>query len=644
MEISTENLDTEIPAGTATWWHYLLVVAAVAFVLLPDLGGNSLDGHEVHVGLVARSMLDRQSWISPEILANPPPNTLANHWLVPVENGNPRLNKTPLMYWCAAGLSRLTGLSPASVRGSSVIAAALMALTVLGLGRRMFNPRVALMGAMILVTCMGFVKIGRNARPEMLMACLATMAMAAFYMALNEPRPWRHAAWMLAAWVAMGLSNLAKEFVPVLLLWPLATYVMWRSLHHADEQKARRVLAEFFLLAVGLVIIYALLMGRAWMPKGAVTGKVGLALVFVTPLAWVVWRSRPWRGIARLLPTAVPGAILMGALFIPWLLHMKNLFPEMAARVYANELTDRVAATGNWGFGSAYRTLQSVFDMTAPWCVLLPMAVAAVWLKRFRRHREPLVFLLVWVGGLTLILTTVAVKRMHYMLPGIPAACMLLGYVLADGAYENRFLKASLMRWCGVAAGAAGPVILAVLVVLAWRRQWSPEWVGLVYVAAAGMIPWVLSGVLAWRRNLAASTGLLIAAMLITGAGLALIAPDWNIDKPYRDFALQARTIIPPGDPVWWWDKDSGVGTYYFGRDILLMQWRRGAWATLSADGKAAARRQFDEWVRGPQRPQWVIVRVEEEGEIPHDRYRLALSSRDDHDPENACLLYRRSD
>ena len=101
--------------------------------------------------------------------------------LIPVNNGQPRLKKTPLGYWCIAGLARLLGdqwVTELTVRLPSAISAVLCALVVLALGRYMFGWQAAFLAAVMFATTVGFQKWGRRGRPDMLMCLLMTAAMA----------------------------------------------------------------------------------------------------------------------------------------------------------------------------------------------------------------------------------------------------------------------------------------------------------------------------------------------------------------------------------------------------------------------------------------------------------------------------------
>ena len=109
---------------------YLLVAAVAAIVSLWQLGQTPLEEHECYVAVVAANMADPAKWLDQQVnVGQIPPNTAFNHWIVPVFNGQPRLVKTPMAYWCLAGLLKLgLPLNEFTARLPSAIEAVLLAV------------------------------------------------------------------------------------------------------------------------------------------------------------------------------------------------------------------------------------------------------------------------------------------------------------------------------------------------------------------------------------------------------------------------------------------------------------------------------------------------------------------------------------
>ncbi|KKK85491.1 hypothetical protein LCGC14_2772770, partial [marine sediment metagenome] len=390
-----------------------------------------------------------------------PPDTPWNRWMVPVNSGRPRLVKTPLPYWVIAALAKLTGeVNEWTARAQSAISALLTALIVLGLGRAMFRPRVALLGALMFVTTVGFQKWGRNARPEMMLCLYMTAAMACFYMGLTAKGRPRRAWWMLAFWGAMGLANLTKQFLPLMLAPAVLAFVVYDRSRRADDgqciEPSRRPLATCLIgwaVAASLAIALHLLRGAT----DVVGPKLGLAVtagLVVLSLLWYAVTTRGYRGVWPLLPTAFPGAVIMFAAFVPWMLYMRELFPQASA-VFGEQLTERAAGVGKWAVTKPQPYLVPLVMLTLPWLAFLPGAFAAPWLKCFAHRRRPLVYLFLWSAGLIGMLILSAGKRDHYILPAIPAVCLLMGFVAEDVFFTRRWLGERLARRLGAGHGAA---------------------------------------------------------------------------------------------------------------------------------------------------------------------------------------------
>jgi 4-amino-4-deoxy-L-arabinose transferase-like glycosyltransferase len=605
------------PPGRARW-HYLLVGAVAAVVVFWRLGGAVMHDHECHLALTARVMADRRhrQWLVPgdmpyEIV----PHTTLNHWMVPVENGRPRLVKTPLPYWCAAGVARLAGgVTNVTARFTSAFAAVLLVWVTLALGRRMMSPRAALFGALMLASTVGFQKWGRNARPEMLLCLLMTAAMACFYMGLAARTRGGLVAWMAAFWVCMGLGNLAKEFVPLLLAWPLAAYVFWRrsAEQRGDALALGRLKAFLVASGVGLAVHVTVTMLPAlhWWRAVPVAGDKGtfltLAVLLGAPLAWYAVATGVWRAGGRLLPTVVPGALLMGAMFLPWMGYMVRLFPELAGEVFAEQVSDRAAGVGAWSAAAPTKYLGALVTLTLPWLAFIPGALAVALVRPFARRRAGLVFLLLWSVGLVGLFVAAAAKREHYILPMIPALCLLMGFAADDVLCRNTWLPRRLGRLVGVGYGAVG-VIGPPAVAVAWAvRPDQARWPAMLAVMAVAAVPLITAGLLAARDRLRPVVPLVACAFAFVYVGHAHLFPRWDPRRPVAEFAAAAARAVPQDANVWHWRDPQAKTVFYFGRQVPAIQWRFRR-ADPAADEDVITRRVNAYLAADPNRAPWIL-------------------------------------
>src|SRR5436190_12063802 len=110
--------------------------AAGAFLLyFFGLGRTPLlDPDEPVYGQIAREMVQSGNWLTPHLA------------------GKPWFDKPPLFYWAEAASMALLGPTELAARLPSALAAVLLALLVMGMGRRLYGPRAGWAAAAVLAT------------------------------------------------------------------------------------------------------------------------------------------------------------------------------------------------------------------------------------------------------------------------------------------------------------------------------------------------------------------------------------------------------------------------------------------------------------------------------------------------------------
>ena len=654
----TANIAPEESIGPSdrrgrVWGQYVLVAVLAGVVVFWRLGAATMTDHECHLALTARTMADptRQEWLVPgNKLYEVVEHSTVNHWLVPVENGRPRLVKTPLPYWCAAIAGRLCGgVTDFSARASSAACSVLLGVVTLWLGRRLMGGRAALYGTLMLVACVGFQKCGRNARPEIILCLLMTMSMACFHRAVESPAGARRAGfrvgWMAAFWLCMGLGNLAKEFVPMLLLWPLAAYVFWRR-SHADrgDAAALRWLGWFLAVTVaGVGVHIAISFVPAlqwWRAVGAVSPGKGAYLTMAAalggPMLWYFFRTRAWGPVGRLLPTAIPGVVVMAAMFVPWMWYMHRLFPDMAGGVFADQVTDRAAGTGEWTPASPVRYAQALLTLSLPWVAFLPAAFAMPLMRRFAERRGGLVYLLLWCVGLLVVFSAAAAKREHYILPMLPALCLLMGFAAEDVFHRHAWISKKFGRMLAMGYGLAGVLSVAgvggIWAVVQWEGaatgamgrlrayflDTAPGTVGwplLFAVVAIAAVPVIAAGAAALRGRLGAALPLLAVGFAAVYVGHWTVLPAWDPRAPVREFARDVAKTVPASAAVHHWGDPQAKTVFYLGRQLPGLHW-----PFYAADREATGQEVHDRvvaWLGENRRAApWVVAYLEVRGSV----------------------------
>jgi len=175
---------------------------------------------------------------------------LRGEWVVPYLQGEPYLDKPPLLYWLVGLSYRLFGVHDWSARLVPALAVHGCILLTYGFGRRILGERAAFWGALLLSLAPGFVSIGRLLILDGLLTFCVTLAVFAAFEGVRGER--LRPGWWLLAGSACGLGILAKGPVVLLLLAP----PLWayRRLEGRSCRIGRRALLVFLaaVLAVAL--------------------------------------------------------------------------------------------------------------------------------------------------------------------------------------------------------------------------------------------------------------------------------------------------------------------------------------------------------------------------------------------------------
>jgi len=590
-------------------------------LVLWRLGDAGLDEHEAKLALPAQNMYRQSEWLVPGVNENDwpyamPVPTPARYWLVPIANGRPRLHKTPLPYWTAAAMAHLVGdANQLSTRLSSAAGAVLVVLIALALARRMFSTRAAFLGALMLATSLGLVKYGKSARPEMLLCLCCTAAMGAFYVGVEAKSRKRRVLWMCAFWVLMGLANLAKQFVPLFLVWPLAAYLAWReTAEDSDRRDPQSALVTFLLLSAGGLGVHMLMTFVPavswWKALGVSAGKgsyLNMAVCLGGPMLWYLVRARAWRQITPLLPTAIPGFIIICLMFLPWMWYMGRLFGGFAGSVFSYEVNLQATGLGQSRPAVPWFYVTYLLMLVIPWIGFLPGGFGVAFIKRFKGDRRALVYLLLWSVGLLLLFTTAVEKRKHYILPMLPAICLSMGVFAEDVCWRSRQMKSKDARLRGIAYGAAGALMVlgAAGLPLFAPKDWA--WVHLVWVLPVPGVLLSAAGLFAWRGRLRPLVPLVAITMgLVCLAHYGLIER-WDQRRGFIEFGHAAAEMIPASDDVFHWDKPQAKTVFHFGRHMPDIRWRFQREAPL--DDPATIRARVIAWLReDPTRAPWIVV------------------------------------
>ncbi|MBI5379417.1 MAG: glycosyltransferase family 39 protein, partial [Nitrospirae bacterium] len=340
------------------WIKPVLIVLCWAIVVLPGLWARDLwPPDEIRFAEVAREMAATGEYFLPHL------------------NGAVYGEKPPLFFWLTALLSAFLGWGEIASRLIAGLAALATLLLTYALGRRMFSPEAAFLGALALLTSFLFLALAQIGLLDMLLTCWTTLALYAYVSTQHSALSAQHSGrWLFLFYVALALAVLTK-------------------------------------------------------------GPVGFVLPVIVVLAFAFWmeKAHGWRAIHPLwgIPLVL---VLVGLWLVPALVKGGSEYAEL---VLWKQQAARIAQTWNPEPGtfqshtSPWYFYFAVFPLSfLPWIFFLPLALLWAWRKR---QEAGLRFLLVWVGGVFLFFNLLSGKQPHYLLPMFPALALLVGGMLAEG-------------------------------------------------------------------------------------------------------------------------------------------------------------------------------------------------------------------
>lgn len=229
-----------------------------------NLGSISLRSkHEALYAEVAREML------------------VDGHWIIPHFDGAIYTEKPPLYFWMVALCSTLgSDVNEFTARLPSALCAMGTVIVTFLLGKRLFNARVAFLGALILASCLLFVVYGRRARLDTTFTFFISSSLLAFYSGYTSNKK---TYYFLFFWFLIALAVLTKGlFALFLTVVPIAFYLF---LNHDLKMLIER---RFLCGGSAFILIITAWLVPAYVQEGSDYIKqfvfVNSGLSYITPL------------------------------------------------------------------------------------------------------------------------------------------------------------------------------------------------------------------------------------------------------------------------------------------------------------------------------------------------------------------------
>ncbi len=199
-----------------------LCLAAILY-LGASVGPALFDQNEAQYAGAVREMLNRPADYLPATRAQ----LERGLWYVPTNDGVPRLQKPPLVYWALLASMSVFGVNEFAARLPNALASLAWFAGIFLIGRRVGGVALGRAGATVLATMAGTFIFCHLIAPEPFLAATLTLTFWCFLNACDDPAR-TGPRWMLAAWVLMALGVACKGLHGAIYPLAVASILAWR--------------------------------------------------------------------------------------------------------------------------------------------------------------------------------------------------------------------------------------------------------------------------------------------------------------------------------------------------------------------------------------------------------------------------------
>ncbi|KAK4530367.1 hypothetical protein CCYA_CCYA04G1224 [Cyanidiococcus yangmingshanensis] len=449
----------------------------------------------------------------------------SGNWLIPRWNGRVRFDKPPLVYWLQAVCYSLFGYTEWATRLPTAIAASAVVFMLYRFStfaEANARPRLSISGltsSAAFACCLYAVGWARSGVSDMVLCATITGCLLSFFAAYIADSGGKRFAWYMGLFASAALAVLTKG--------PLGAALP-------------ALIVNVFLLVVG-----------EWKS--------------------VVFYEIPW--FAGLLVAALVG--------LPWyILIIREYGLAYVKAFFGYHNLARLTSAVNAHSGPWYYYLACLLIGFLPWAGILPAALGSVarrfagprkWRRASRREQYTL-FVAIWFLLVMLFFSSIRTKLFSYILPGIPAASLLIGAYFARDRNEHHSKYSGTERVL-TALGVAGSMFAMMLVCLQlesliigsnqgtgdpWILRVCLEQIQAQRLILRGAVPWLLGIVCVvtvcvqkvWYRCLPA----VIAGTFIIFQSIFLLPAirvwDRAHQQPLRELAQSVRMLRERAEPT----------------------------------------------------------------------------------------------
>ena len=181
----------------------------------------------------------------------------SHNWLLPANNGIPRLQKPPLLYWLIIASYKILGVNEAAARLPVALGVVATVTLIFLIGERLSDYWRGFIAGLIYVSFCGTFLLARIVMPEPLVS--AFIASAMFCGICGYERRSRRRMWFAGVWIFAALTCLTKGLPGI--LYPAGIFILLSIFYREARIRFRAMLrweyAVIFLLIVAPWHIWA---------------------------------------------------------------------------------------------------------------------------------------------------------------------------------------------------------------------------------------------------------------------------------------------------------------------------------------------------------------------------------------------------
>ena len=429
-----------------------------------------------------------------------------HQWLLPTNDGIPRLQKPPLLYWLIIVSFKLFGINAPAARLPGALAVVASVALIFLIGERLTDYWRGFIAGLIYLSCCGTFLLARIVMPEPLVSAFIAGAIFCGLCGYQHRRDRR--MWFAGFWICSAFACLSKGLLG--LVYPAAIFLLL-SMFYREARLRYRALLRWEYVAIFLLIL----------------------------APWHLWAEWHFPGYFRYLVSS------------EWWGHLRGLADE----------------THDYKGMPAYQFLVMHLAWWFPWSIALLPGIIFAWRRAIRPHEINFAdaLLLCWMGVVFIPLLFLGQRQDYYSM-SMWSAFALWAAVLWDRMPQKwRAAGAIAVGLVGILSAAVAFFLARAARALnehwgtmdtrwtAWKALHDmpiSDWLALRPLLAITGVSLALFSLAALyfifkrREKLAA---IALAAAIVPG-GFSMIEGVAQI-APYFSFADEARFLNPRVDP-----------------------------------------------------------------------------------------------